>query len=235
MLDSLFIQNLFSNDPGQRFYFLAVVITVVISIVLHELAHGWAALWHGDNTPMRLGRMTGNPLVHMGPWSLLMLAISGIAWGQMPIDRTRMRGKHAEAIVAAAGPAMNVALALAAMTTLAVLMRIWGVADYPPTLFLIGDSLAATSVESWQFSALRFTAIAGVYNLLLAMFNLLPIPPLDGSHILGNYSRKYADFVGDPRHQGFMLMLFIFGFMLAGRVLVAWIFNALEFYVGLLT
>ena len=90
--------------------------------MLHELAHGWAAIWLGDQTPVRQGRMTGNPLVHMGPWSLLMLAVAGIAWGQMPIDRTRLRGRHGEAIVAAAGPAMNVLLALAALSTLAGLL-----------------------------------------------------------------------------------------------------------------
>ena len=83
---NLFINNLLSENPADRFFFFAVVLTVVVSIVLHELAHGWMAMKLGDPTPRLEGRMTGNPLVHMGPWSLLALALAGIAWGSMPID-----------------------------------------------------------------------------------------------------------------------------------------------------
>ena len=66
---------------------VAWIFWVILSIVLHELAHGWAALWQGDDTPRRLGRMTMNPLVHMGGTSLLIFAIIGIAWGVMPTGK----------------------------------------------------------------------------------------------------------------------------------------------------
>jgi len=231
----LFISNLFSDNAADRFYFLAVALTVVISIVLHELAHGWAAIRLGDYTPMRLGRMTGNPMVHMGPYSLVVLALVGIAWGRMPIDPTRLKGRHAEAMVSGAGPAVNLILALLALTAMALMLRAWDLSALHPLLFFYGTPEVAELVEPWQFSALRFMAIAGVYNLLLAIFNLIPVPPLDGSHIVGSYVRPYAEFVGNPRHQGFMLMIFVFGFFLVGQVLTPWAIAGMNFWVGLLT
>src|SRR5579862_344316 len=104
----MFIENL-TQDPQ---YFWAMIIAVVVSICLHELAHGIVAIWLGDRTPIELGRITLNPLVHMGLPSLIVLLISGIAWGAMPVNERRLRGKYAPALVAAAGPAMNVLIAV---------------------------------------------------------------------------------------------------------------------------
>ena len=73
MVAALFIQRAF--DPETQLYFGCVVVTVIISIVLHELAHGWAAIWQGDDTPRIAGHMTPDPMVHMGGMSLLMLAL----------------------------------------------------------------------------------------------------------------------------------------------------------------
>jgi len=194
----VFIQNL-QNNP---FFFFAVVLTVIISIVLHELAHGWAAIRRGDRTPIDLNRMTGNPLVHMGPFSLLALFIAGIAWGQMPIDPTRMRGKYAEASVAAAGPAMNLLLAFVSLTALGLAMRFgaWEIRE------ITGDNAPA------------FLFIFGSVNVMLCLFNLMPVPPLDGSRIAANFHRGYADFMGDPSKQGVFILGFIFVFMMASSV-----------------
>jgi Zn-dependent protease len=96
----MFIQSLQSNP---RFFF-AVVITVVVSITIHELAHGVVAVWRGDRTPIDEGHMTLNPAVHMGPFSIIALLVAGIAWGAMPINPSRIRGRFGEALVAAAGP-----------------------------------------------------------------------------------------------------------------------------------
>ncbi len=200
----LFITNLFSEDPADRFFFFCVVITVVVSIVLHELAHGWMAIRLGDETPIRLERMTGNPLVHMGPYSLLALALAGIAWGQMPIDPARIRGRYGEAKVAFAGPAMNLLIAMVSLTALAIWLRFGGFA--PP------DTVAANGQ--------LFLRIAGIYNIILALFNLLPVTPLDGSHIAGNFFPKYARFAFDPGNVGVMLLAFFFAFAFAGKILV---------------
>ncbi|MEM1098863.1 MAG: site-2 protease family protein [Planctomycetota bacterium] len=210
----LFITNLF-GDADQRFFFFCVVITVIVSIVLHELAHGWAAIRLGDDTPIRLDRMTGNPLVHMGPYSLLGLAVFGIAWGQMPVDPTRMRGRYCDAQVAVAGPAMNVLLAIVTLTSLALWIRFGG--------FATGPGVA----ENGQ----TFLRIAGIYNLVLAAFNLLPAPPLDGSRILGDFVEKYRRFAFDPANQGAMLLAFFFAFAVAGRILVPWCRDLADHYV----
>ena len=202
-MGDLFINNLFR--PEDRFFFFAACLTVVISIVLHELAHGWMAIRLGDDTPIRAGRMTGNPLVHMGPFSLIALLIAGIAWGQMPIDPTRMRGRYAEARVAAAGPAMNLLLAVVALVALGLLYR-FGFAE-PGVV--------------WKSNLLDFLHIAGTLNLLLLMFNLLPVPPLDGAHILANFHRPYAMAMGDPSKQGIFFIAFIFVFA-ASAVLATW-------------
>ena len=122
----MFIQYLF--QPEGQLLFLSVVLTVVISIVLHELAHGWAALWQGDDTPRTSGHMTPDPLVHMGGMSLVALVLVGIAWGMMPVNPNHFRSRYGDALVAAAGPAMNMALALVSLTGLAMWLKAAGAA-----------------------------------------------------------------------------------------------------------
>ena len=161
----LFVLKLF--DPGQRFLFLAWVVAVIISITLHELAHGFMGIRCGDDTPIRMNRMTLNPLVHMGPFSLIALLVVGIAWGAMPIDPTRLKGKYAEAKVAFAGPSLNLSLALLCLAGYGLMLRFGlGITDDTPL---------------WQQNALRLLMYAGSVNLILFVFNMLPAPPLDGS------------------------------------------------------
>src|SRR4051812_20537723 len=112
----MFILNL-QRDPR---YFFAVVITVVVSITIHELAHGVVAVWRGDRTPIDQGHMTLNPAVHMGAFSVIALLVAGIAWGAMPISPSRLRGRYAEAMVAVAGPVSNLLLAMLSLTALGI-------------------------------------------------------------------------------------------------------------------
>jgi len=199
----LFIQTL-NEDP---LLFVSVIFTVVLSITLHELAHGWMAMRLGDDTPRRLDRMTVNPLVHMGLWSLAALMIAGIAWGQMPIDSSRLRGRFGEAKVAAAGPATNLLLAIVALTGLGLWMR------FDPRL-----AFEATPETQVLHNAALFVRVFGFTNLLLCVFNLLPVPPLDGSHILANFHRGYARFISDPNNGGPIMLMFIFAFVFAGAL-----------------
>jgi Zn-dependent protease len=215
LFNNLFIQQAF--DPATRTYFFAALLSVVISITLHELAHGWAAIRLGDNTPIHTGHMTGNPLVHMGPFSIAALLIVGIAWGQMPIDPTRLRGRYAEALVALAGPATNFLLAFVALTGLGIWLRFGGPID--------------TQVE--ENVQILLEAFGGI-NLLLGVFNLLPVPPLDGSHILANFSRPYAQFISDPAHQGIMMLAFIFTFAVVSVIILP-IYVIAHVYVLLLS
>jgi len=187
--------------------FVSVLFTVVLSITLHELAHGWTAIRLGDDTPIRADRMTVNPLVHMGGWSLLALALVGIAWGQMPIDRTRVRGRHGGAWVALAGPATNLLLAAAALTA----VGLWARFNHDVFGPMARD-------EDWVGRAGFFLQTFGMVNLLLCVFNLLPVPPLDGSHVLASFHRGYDRFISDPNNGGPLMLMFIVAFILAGAL-----------------
>jgi Zn-dependent protease len=177
--------------------FVYVVVTVVLSITLHELAHGLVALRLGDPTPKLSGHWTWNPVVHMGAPSLVMLLLFGIAFGAMPVDPTRLRGKRAEALVALAGPASNLALALVGATALAV----WQLAV---------DGRADTVLMA---NLREFVFVFSVINAALAMFNLIPVPPFDGAHVLAGLVPAYGRWlrsVGDPRlFVGVLLVVFL--------------------------
>jgi len=197
-------------------YVAAWVFWVLFSISLHELAHGWAALWQGDQTPRELGHMTWNPWVHMGPWSLGMFALIGIAWGLMPVQPARFRwGRRGWVLVAAAGPAMNVLLALIALSLLAVLLRFGSIEGE------FGQRLV------------MFLYTGGWLNIILAGLNLLPVPPLDGSRILSGLSYRCYQWFENPafRQYSFFAVLAIFWLTpiggialgLADTVAVAWV------------
>ena len=193
MIAAFFIEYLFA--PASQLFFGCVVITVVISIVLHELAHGWAAIWQGDDTPRQMGHMTGDPMVHMGGFSLLMLALVGMAFGAMPVNPGNFRSRYGDALVSAAGPAMNFLLALVALTALAVWVKISGSAIEGPS-------------KNGQF----FLQIFGTTNIALGIFNLLPVPPLDGSTVLGNFVpayRRWRDSLGNPTWMLFIVIMIL--------------------------
>lgn len=150
---------------------ILIIAALIMSIVLHEMAHGYMANWLGDPTARLSGRLSGNPLVHIDPLgsvivpALLYFGNVGILFGwakPVPYNPYNLKDqRYGEAKVAAAGPLMNIAIAV----IFAVLIR-----------FAVASGVSAS-----------FVSIAGyvVYiNLLLAFFNSIPIPPLDGSKML---------------------------------------------------
>src|SRR5690349_8111017 len=88
-------------------FLISWIFWVVLSITLHELAHGITAVRRGDGTPIVTGHMTLNPAVHIPRMAWLLFALFGFTWGLMPISPWRLRGRHGEALVAFAGPACN--------------------------------------------------------------------------------------------------------------------------------
>ncbi|MCP5039926.1 MAG: site-2 protease family protein [bacterium] len=189
----MFIDNL-QSDPA---YYFAVVVCVTTSIVLHELGHGLAAIAQGDDTPIVTGHITWNPLVHMGPIGLGMLCIVGIAFGVMPVNPSRFRSPYGDAIVAAAGPLVNAALAILSLTAMAGLMKL-GV-----------DPRVAGVNPLW---------IMGLLNTVLCLFNFIPISPLDGSVVVGNFVPAYRDFIRNPANARYVWVAFGIVFLLAGRL-----------------
>jgi Zn-dependent protease len=189
------------------------VVWVIGSIVLHELAHGWAAIRAGDRTPIDSGHMTWNPLVHMGQTSLIMFALVGIAWGAMPVDPSRFRGRYDDAKVAFAGPAMNLVL-----FGIAILAAV-GAFIFEPRL---GDPLG--------HNVFVFCITGAYLNLALMFLNLLPVPPLDGSRILGSFVPGFNRFWTGEQAPIIGLVAFIAVFFFGGR----YVFGAAQ-YVTLQT
>lgn len=186
------------DGPNGVVVLVSWTVVVIGSIVLHELGHGWAAIRRGDRTPIETGHMTWNPVIHMGHMSLLLFLFFGFAFGAMPVNPSRFRGRYASAYVAAAGPAMNLLLALACIILGGL------VAAFAPR---IGDPLAP--------NLLTFFSLGSMINIVLMLFNLLPIPPLDGSRILANFSPEYNNLWKSENAQwvamGLLILAIVFG------------------------
>ncbi len=150
---------------------IARVIVLLIAFTIHELSHALTADYLGDPTPRNMGRITLNPLKHLDPIGTILLIVAGFGWAKpVMVNPMNMRGnpRTSMAIVAAAGPLSNVIMALLA----ALIFRL-GLVDF--TLF---PPSGGASLVGYVLS--EFIWI----NLILAFFNLIPIPPLDGSKIL---------------------------------------------------
>ncbi len=157
---------------------IVVLVPMVLSLSVHEWAHAWTAWKLGDDTAARMGRLTLNPLAHVDPFGTFflpfMLAAQGLptfGWAKpVPVDPARFRrdvsmGKGM-AITASAGPLSNVVLAVLATVALGLLYRFQG-----------GPS-------GWAHTAAVLLSDAIMLNVALALFNLIPVPPLDGSRIV---------------------------------------------------
>ncbi len=161
-------------NPGALFSLLVSVPGVLIAITFHEFAHGYTAYKLGDNTAKNEGRLSLNPLDHLDPIGTLMLLFAGFGWGKPvhvnPTQYTRkISMEKGEAIVSVAGPLTNIILAF-------VLALIYGaLAKFAGVQFL-------TSTVGNVTQLVLGSAIA--INIGLGVFNLIPLPPLDGSKII---------------------------------------------------
>jgi Zn-dependent protease len=153
--------------------FLLVILTIIISLTVHEAAHALAAYKLGDSTAKNEGRLTLNPLKHLDPWGSILFLFTSFGWGKpVPVNPIYFKNpKRDQALVALAGPISNIIMAF------------------------IGGMLL-TYIPEIQVFAYIFMQI----NIVLALFNLLPFPPLDGSKIIGvilsdNQFIKYQNFI----------------------------------------
>ena len=195
------------NDPSinGRVWVVSWAVWVVVSICLHELAHGWTAIKLGDDTPILTGHMTWNPLVHMGPFSLLMFVFIGIAWGAMPVNPSKLRGRYGDAIVSLAGPLMNLLLATIAM----IALLLW-------VPLCQGQILGSTTIgHPLSTNMHTFLHLGVMLNIVLMLLNLLPVPPLDGGRILMDVSPKFRNLMMSENGRwiglGVLIIFFVFG------------------------
>jgi Zn-dependent protease len=170
-----------------------MALPLLLAMVLHEYAHGWVANRYGDPTARLEGRLTLNPLAHVDPFGtvilpLLCLLLPGgffLGWAKpVPINPARLRNPRRDmALVAAAGPGMNLLLAIASALLLSLLLTIDPSlsAYWPPQ----PGMAPRRDLQGMLLLPLAAMALYSVFiNILLMMFNLIPIPPLDGGRIL---------------------------------------------------
>lgn len=161
------ILNLLLTIPG-----------ILIALTFHEFAHAWAAVKLGDDTPKVQGRLSLNPFDHMDPIGFVFLIVAGFGWGKpVQIDSRNFNGKYsiskAEAIVATAGPIMNFILAFLFMILYYALF--------------VSTSVMAELPLQWQQIISYIVMYIISINIGLGVFNLIPVPPLDGSKILMHF------------------------------------------------
>jgi Zn-dependent protease len=150
---------------------LTMLAAIVICITIHEFSHAFLAYKFGDDTAKLEGRLTINPIKHLDPLGSIMLLFVGFGWGKpVPVTPSNVRGNRSRnlAIISLAGPASN----LIAAAAFGFMLRLG--------LSSMGDSLSTLTV----LVVLDFIYILIYINVLLAIFNLIPVAPLDGSKIL---------------------------------------------------
>ena len=159
---------------------------IIIGLTCHEYAHGWVANYLGDGTARYNGRLTLNPVAHLDPIGFLMLFFAGFGWAKpVPVNpyNLQVNMKQGMLLVALAGPATNVFIALVAT----VLLGVFGGLGLP---FLN-----------------NFLSVAIYINLVLAIFNLIPIPPLDGSRILAGLLPGENAWLDHLEQYGFIILI----------------------------
>jgi len=175
--------NLLISDPAT---FILIAIPLLYSIILHELAHGWVASKMGDPTAKMMGRLTLNPLKHLDPIGTLMLFLVGFGWARpVPVDLRNIRNyRQGLILVSSAGIFANMAIAFVAILLSQILQP---------------ESSSVTA------KALYYTA---QINIMLAAFNLIPVPPLDGSKILmGFVSERMQYALSKLEPYGFFIII----------------------------
>ncbi len=166
--------RLLESDP---LGFFLIFILLALSLTAHEWGHAITSLWMGDPTAKDLGRVTLNPFRHLDPIGLLMLLIAGFGWAKpVPINPTRFRNYRLGLfVVSIAGIVVNLIIA----TALALTLK-WLSQNYPGEV----RSVFRDDLHSLPGTLALIAYYAAAINLTLAVFNFLPIPPLDGSKIL---------------------------------------------------
>jgi len=185
---------LLRDDPQ---LFFAFVIAVIVGITFHEFSHAAVATLQGDQTARSQGRLTLNPLSHLDPLGSIALVVAGFGWGRpVPFSPMHLRSRRwGAALVSLAGPAANFVLALVSVIALRLL--------YSNTL------------EGFQLDfRVRLLEMLVLLNVVLGVFNLLPIPPLDGSRLLSIFL--------PPSRQNIVYFLDQYGiFLLLGILILA--------------
>jgi Zn-dependent protease len=205
------LQSPIQNAVRDPIAFIAFLVAIVLGITVHEFMHAYAAHRLGDDTGRLLGRMTLNPLAHFDLFGTLLLVVAGFGYGKpVPFNESRLRSTSAVALVALAGPAANFAIA----AVCAIPLR------YGPA-----DPFGGAYTEILAFVV--------YFNCVLGIFNLIPIPPLDGSNVVYGLLPPRQQYTWRQFQQyGPMLLLALLFF--GGRILFQVVFGPAQSLANLL-
>jgi Zn-dependent protease len=185
----MILQQLFS-EPA---LFIAWLVAIIIALSVHEFSHALAGYKLGDETAKNYGRLTLNPMAHLSGVGLFMLLIAGFGWGKpVPFNPLNLKNRRfGPALIALAGPISNLAMAIFGSLILKILLVL--------NVFLAPE----------KNLLIIFLAVFILINLMLLVFNLLPIPPLDGSKILYSFlhAPKYQKFIYNYEKNGPLILI----------------------------
>ena len=208
------MSQIFSDPAGAVIALLWKLPALMVAVTLHELAHAVTADRLGDPTPRLAGRITLNPLPHIDPLGAIAFIVAGFGWAR-PVAAANLRHPARDmALVAGAGPLTNFVVAFFALFALVVLRR------------MVADGALVDGVT-------RVLLLVFQFNLALGIFNLIPLPPLDGGHFLAVLGRGGA-WLATLEHYGpiLLLVLVVSG---ATRYVIGPVFDAMtQIYVGVL-
>ncbi len=202
---------------------ILIIPPILLALTFHEFMHGWMANKLGDPTAKNMGRLTMNPLAHLDPIGTLMIIIVHFGWAKpVPVNPNNLRDpKKDMVLISVAGPAANIALAFVS----GILLR---------------------SLRGGLFSSVPMNVLQPLYNMVyfslqiniaLAFFNLIPIPPLDGSKILRGFLPYKYDHIADwlEQYGSFVLMgLIVFGMLTNVSIIGAFLSPFIRLFMSIL-
>lgn len=198
-----------SGDLRQAIIDLLLIIpSVLLALSLHEAAHAFIAFKMGDRTAFNLGRVTLNPAKHLDPWGSLMMLVFGFGWAKpVPINPRNFRNpKNGMAITAIAGPITN------------LILGVIGALMYVLTMVIANSvSIGSETVVHLFLILLRFFSYFSFLNFLLAIYNMIPVPPFDGSRFFSLFLPAKWYF-GIMRYERYFLIVIIGLNILCSRI-----------------